>query len=299
VVCAGLALPGTLFSQSTPDRLAAMRQQMGAAPLKTLKLSDNINMLYGPGGNMAALSGPDGHVLVDSSVAAVAPKILETLRGFADKPLRVLINTHWHFDHTDGNGVLHEAGALIIAHENTRKRLSTPQEIKVMGLHFDPSPDSFLPQQTFRDSHELFFNKETMALGHFAPAHTDTDIYIHYRNANVLHVGDLWFNGVYPLIDGSSGGNIGGMVAAADVALKLADSQTKIVPGHGPLGDKAALERYRDMLATVRDRVSKLKREGKSLEESIAAKPTADLDATWNKGGIKADQFVTLAYTTL
>jgi cyclase len=276
-----------------------MRQQMAAAPLKTLQLSDSIHMLYGPGGNMAALSGPDGHVLVDSSVAAQAPKILETMRGFANQPLRMLINTHWHFDHTDGNGALHEAGALIIAHENTRKRLSTPQEIKFMGMHFDPSPDSFLPQQTFRESEEIYFNKETLTLGHFTPAHTDTDIYIHYRNANVLHVGDLWFNGVYPLIDGSSGGNIGGMVTAADVALKLADSQTKIIPGHGALGDKAALAKYRDMLATVRDRVSKLKRQGKSLEEAIAAKPTADLDATWGKGGMNADQFVTLAYTTL
>jgi glyoxylase-like metal-dependent hydrolase (beta-lactamase superfamily II) len=279
--------------------VAQMRAQMGSVPLQTLKLRDNLFMLYGPGGNMVALNGPDGKVLVDSSFATVAPKIREALDGMGNAPLKVLINTHWHFDHTDGNEALHEAGAMIVAHENTRKRLSTPQEMKAFGLHFDPSPVGAWPQQTFTEGTALYFNGETLHLAYFPPAHTDSDIYVHYANGNVLHMGDIWFNGFYPLIDGSSGGKIDGMIAASARGIALADADTKIVPGHGPLGDKAGLTKYHDMLATVRDRVKKQKDAGKSVDEIIAAKPTADLDEKWGGGMIKPDFFVKLVYSTL
>jgi cyclase len=304
-------LPGSLLSKpkagsgnlqqitSSADRLAQMKAQWAAIPLQTTKLRDNIYLLSGPGGNMVVLSGTDGKVLVDSSIAAVAPKIQQAMQGFGGAPLKVLINTHWHFDHTDGNEAMHQAGAVIIAHENTRKRLSTPQDIAAFGLHFDPAPAAAWPQQTFTDGTKLYFNGEQLTLVHFPPAHTDSDISVRYENGNVLHMGDVWFNGTYPFIDPSTGGNIAGMIAGAARGQDFADADTKIVPGHGPVGDKAALAKSHDMLATVRDRVQALKAAGKSKEEAVAAKPTADLDSTWGKGAVKGDFFVTLVYTTL
>jgi cyclase len=304
-------LPGSLLSKpkagsgnlqqiaSSADRLAQMRAQMSAIPLVTTKLRDNIYLLSGPGGNMVVLSGSDGKVLVDSSFASVAPKIKQAMDGFGGAPLKVLINTHWHFDHTDGNEAMHQGGAVIVAHENTRKRLSTPQDIAAFGLHFDPAPADALPQQTFTEGTKLYFNGEQLTLGYFPPAHTDSDIYVRYENGNVLHMGDVWFNGTYPFIDPSTGGNIDGMIAGTARGLNLADTDTKIVPGHGPVGDKDALAKHHEMLVTVRDRVHTLKAAGKSKDDAVAAKPTADLDSAWGKGMVKGDFFVTLVYTTL
>ena len=295
----GKAQQGQPVATQPTDVVAQMRARMGAMPLQSLRLRDNLFMLYGPGGNMVALNGSDGKVLVDSSFSTVAPKIREALDAMGNAPLKILINTHWHFDHTDGNQAMHEAGALIVAHENTRKRLSTPQFLAAMNLHFDAAPAAAWPQQTFTEGTALYFNGEQIHLGYFAPAHTDTDIYVHYANSNVLHMGDIWFNGMYPLIDGSSGGTTNGMIAAADAGIQLADADTKIVPGHGPLGDKLGLTKYRDMLVTVRDRVKKQKDTGKSIAEVVASKPTADLDAQWGNGNIKPDFFVSLVYSTL
>ena len=309
-VLAGL-IPSNLLSQPKPrtgnlqqvtssaDRLAQMKTQASAIPLVTTKLRDNIHLLSGPGGNMVVLSGSDGKVLVDSSFAPVAPKIKQAMDGFGGAPLKVLINTHWHFDHTDGNEAMHQAGAVIIAHENTRKRLSTPQDVAALGLHFDPSPAAAWPQQTFTEGTKLYLNGEQLTLAYFPPAHTDSDIYVLYENGNVLHLGDVWFNGTYPFIDPSTGGNIDGMIAGTTRGLAVADADTKIIPGHGPVGDKAALARHHEMLATVRDRVHALKVAGKSKDETVAAKPTADLDSTWGKGMVNGDFFVTLVYTTL
>lgn len=309
-VLAGL-MPRNLLSQpraqvenlvqvsTSADRLAQMKAQWAANPLQTAKLRENIYLLSGPGGNMVVLSGADGKVLVDSGVAPAAPKIKQAMDGFGGAPLKVLINTHWHFDHTDGNEAMHQAGAVIIAHENTRKRLSTPQDIALFGLHFDPAPAAAWPQQTFAEGTKLYLNGEQLTLAYFSPAHTDSDIYVRYENGNVLHMGDVWFNGTYPLIDSGSGGNIAGMIAGTARGVALADADTKIVPGHGPVGDKAALAKHHDMLVTVRDRVQALKSAGKSKDEAVAAKPTADLDAAWGKGMINGDLFTTFVYTTL
>jgi cyclase len=284
---------------SSADRLAQMKAGWASRPLETAKLRDNIYLLSGPGGNMVVLSGADGKVLVDSGVAPAAPKIKQAMDGFGGGPLKVLINTHWHFDHTDGNEAMHQAGAVIIAHENTRKRLSTPQDIALFSLHFDPAPAAAWPQQTFAEGTKLYLNGDQLTLAYIPPAHTDSDICIRYENGNVLHMGDVWFNGTYPVIDASSGGNIDGMIAGTARGLSLADAETKIVPGHGPVGDKAALAKHHDMLVTVRDRVHALKAAGKSKDEAVAAKPTADLDGTWGKGSINGDLFTTLVYTTL
>lgn len=281
------------------DRIKQMRTQAAAAILQNTKLTDNLYMISGAGGNIVVLDGPDGKVLVDSSYSTVSAKLKGACDAISSAPMKILINTHWHIDHTDGNEALHHEGATIIAHENTRTRLSTTQHVAVLGIDFPPAPAGALPQQTFTDGTRLYFNGEVLHLGYFSPAHTDTDIYVHYANGDVLHMGDIWFNGTYPLIDESTKGNINGMVAASTRGIELAGANTKIVPGHGPLGDKPGLTKYRDMLATVRSRVSALKTAGKSEQEAIAAKPTADLDDTWGKGFIKGDLLTGFVYRTL
>jgi cyclase len=243
--------------------------------------------------------GPDGKLLIDSSVDTAAPQLKASLASLGPKPLKLLINTHWHFDHTDGNAAMHEAGAMILAQENTRLRLSQPQRVAALGLDFPAAADSALPQQVFQDRAHMFFNNDELRLVHLLPAHTDSDIYILFKTANVIHAGDIWFNGTYPLIDDSSGGRIDGMVRASSELVSLADNDTKIVPGHGPLGTKAQLTEYRDMLVAVRDRVQGLKRSGRSMQDAIAAKPTSDLDKQWGTGSMTPDLFVQQVYKTL
>ena len=293
---------------SPADLLASMRAKFNASPLQTQKLADNVTMFCGPGGSVVVLNGPDGKFIVDTFVAPAWPKFKEALDGLGNSPLKYIIDTHWHFDHTDNNAPLHAAGATVLAHENTKKRMSEPHDLPVLyrgadgalaGLHFDPSPAEALPQQTFLDNYKLHANGETLALQHFAPAHTDSDIYVHFQKANVIQMGDLFFNRMYPYIDPGTGGNINGMIAAADKILSLADNDTKIVAGHGPLGNKADLTKSRDMLITSRDRVEKLKSTGKSALEAVAEKPFADLDSAWGQGIINSDQWVQIVYLTL
>ena len=283
-----------------PDRLQLLRIAGATTPIKVTRLRDTLFLLQGVGGNMVAQIGPDGKLLIDSSAATASSRLRDTLSKLDPHPLKQLINTHWHFDHTDGNAALHnDMGAFIIAHENTRKRLSTPQEVQFFHLKLQASPTSSLPQETFTESDKLFVNNDEIDLGYMPEAHTDTDIYIYFVNGNVIHTGDIFFNGFYPFIDGGTGGTINGMIRAADTCLALADDKTKIVPGHGPLGDKDALQKYRDMLATIATRVEKLKSGSQTLEQAIAAKPTADFDAAWGKGSLTPDAFVTLVYSTL
>ena len=293
---------------SVGELLASMRAKFNAVPMETQKLAGNITMFDGPGGAVTVLNGPDGKFVVDTFVAPAWPRLKEALDGLGNAPLKYVINTHWHFDHTDNNAHLHAAGATDLAHENTKKEMSEPHDLPVLyrgpdgalsGLHFDPSPLEALPQQTFAASYKLQANGETLALQHVAPAHTDSDIYVHFQNANVIQMGDLFFNRMYPYIDPGTGGNINGMIAAADKILSLADNDTKIVAGHGPLGNKADLTKSRDMLISSRDRVEKLKSTGKSALEAVAEKPFADLDSAWGQGIINSDQWVQIVYLTL
>jgi cyclase len=279
------------------DPLAAMRAQMGATPMETVKLADNLTMLSGPGGNVVVLTGPDGKIVVDSFVQPAWTKLKQSLDGMGNAPIKLLIDTHWHFDHTDNNANFRAAGAQILAHENTKRRLSEAHDL--LGMHFAPSPANALPTQTFTATQRLQVNGENLQLAYIPPAHTDTDIYIQYPRANVLHVGDSFFNGMYPFIDAGTGGNINGMINAATKTLGMVDARTKIVPGHGPLGDRTALTKYRDVLVTVRDRVQKLKSQGRSVQEVVAAKPGGEFDKAWGGGFMTPDQFVEIVYNTL
>ena len=280
-----------------PDALAQMRATLGATPIETIKLTDSLVMLSGPGGNVAVLYDPDGKVVVDSFVQTAWEKLKQTLDGLDGDEITSLIDTHWHFDHVDNNQNFSQAGAEIIAHENTTKRMSQAHDL--LGMHFAPAPAAALPTRTFAANHTLTANGETLELTAVPPSHTDTDIFIRYTKANVLHMGDVFFNGIYPFIDQSTGGSINGMIAGVALGLKAVDGGTKIVPGHGPLADRAALGKFHDMLVTVRDRVQKLKSSGRTLEDALAAKPTKDLDEGWGKGFMPPDNFVTLVYSTL
>jgi len=295
-------------ASSPAELLASVRAKFNAVPMETQKLADNVTMFDGPGGAVTVLNGPDGKFVVDTFVAPAWPRLKAALDGLGNAPLKYVINTHWHFDHTDNNAHLHAAGGTVLAHQNTKKRMSEPHDLPVLyrgadgalaSLHFDPSPAEALPQQTFATSYQLRANGEILELQHVAPAHTDSDIYVHFQNANVISMADLFFNGMYPYIDPGTGGAIDGMIAAADKILSLADNQTKIVAGHGPLGNKADLMKSRDMLITSRDRVQKLKTTGKSALEAVAEKPFADLDSAWGQGIINSDQWVQIVYLTL
>lgn len=292
------ALGGYAQPRALPeDMLPAMRAQLGAIPIQVTKLADNITLLMGPGGNVVVLHGPDGKIVVDSFVQPAWPKLKQDLDGMGKEPIKLLIDTHWHWDHTDNNANFHDAGVPILAHENTKKRLMETHEF--MGMHFNPSPANALPTQMFKERHTLKANGEEIELGYIPPAHTDTDIYVWYKKANVLHCGDVFFNGMYPFVDATTRGSITGQIAGTDKLLKMADNNTKIIPGHGPLGDKAALTKYRDVMVTVRERVAKLKSSGKSVEEVIAAKPSAEYDDAWGKGFMNPKDFLTVVYNTL
>jgi cyclase len=269
---------------------------MAKAPIVRTRLTDRLELLAGPGGNVIVLHGPDGLLLVDTFVKPAWPALKSTLAAIGT-PIATVIDTHWHFDHADNNASLRAAGATVVAHVNTKARLSQSHDI--IGLHIDPEPPAALPAVTFADTHALRANGEAITLRHAPAAHTDTDITVRFATANVLHLGDLFFNGTYPFIDAVTGGRMDGMITAAGQALTIADGGTTIVPGHGPVANRAALERYRTMLATIRDRVGALKASGRSVGDVQAAKPTASFDVDWGLGFMGPDAFVALVYATL
>jgi cyclase len=288
---------GMARAQQAADPLTAARAQMAATPIVSTRLMNIMTMLTGPGGNVIVLHGLDGKVVIDTFVQGAFAGLKQRLDAMGSEPILYAIDTHWHFDHADNNESFHNAGATLIAHANTSKRLSEPHDL--LGMHFNPAPAAALPAETFAQTHQLKLNNEYIDLGYFQPAHTDTDIYVQFVLAEVLHLGDTFFNGMYPFIDVGTGGNINGMIAAADQGLRMAGPRAKIVPGHGALADREALMKYRDMLVMVRDRIEKLKRSGRTEKEAVAAKPTADLDPAWGNGFVKPDAFVTIVYNTL
>lgn len=293
------ATPGFPQEKSPAERVAAMRAQFGGTPIQAQALSDNITMLSGPGGNVVVLNGADGKLMGDNFVQPAWPHLQEALAMIGKAPVKTAIDTHWHFDHSDNNAAVRAAGATLVAHVNTKKRLSETHTLAVLNLTFSPSPAEALPQQTFSQTHKIMMNGETVSLVHIPPAHTDSDVYLHFEKANVLQTGDVFFNGIYPYIDDGTGGSVSGMIAGAAKLLAVADSNTKVVPGHGPLGTKADLTKFHEMLITVRERLQKLKTAGKSVEEAVAAKPLADLDGTWGKGLFNSDTFIQIAYPAL
>jgi len=279
--------------------MATFAQEQKAVDIKAIPVAGTVTMLEGLGGNLAVSAGPDGLFMIDDQFAVMSDNIRKALSAIGQQPLRFILNTHWHGDHTGGNESFGKTGAVIVAQDNVRKRMSTEQFVKALGQTVPPSPAIALPVVTFAEAVSFHLNGDDINVFHVAPAHTDGDSVVVFKNANVIHTGDVYFNGLYPFIDVSSGGSINGTIAAAERVLNLADDKTRIIPGHGPLSDKKSLAAYRDMLVIVRDRVTAAIKDGKTLEQVQAMKPTADLDAVWGKGFLTPDQFVMIAYASL
>ena len=296
---APLAAP-MLFAAATALAISAAAQgpDFEKVQIKTEKVAEGIWVLAGAGGNIGVSAGADGVFLIDDEWAPMTPKVKAAIAALSDRPLRFILNTHWHPDHTGGNKDLGEAGALIVAHDNVRLRMSTDQFIEALGMKFPPSPARALPVVTFNDAVTLHLNGDDVEAFHVPPAHTDGDAIVHFRRAGVIHMGDIFFNGMYPFVDLTSGGSFEGFIAAADRALALGEG-TRIIRGHGPVGTRADLRAYRDMLVTVRDRVKRLVQAGKTPAEVVAAHPLADLDAKWGQGFMKPDQFVEIVAKSL
>ena len=266
--------------------------------VRTEKVTDGVHVLMGAGGNIGVSSGPDGVFLIDDEWAPLTAKVKAAVAALSDRPIRFILNTHWHPDHTGGNENLGE-GALIVAHDNVRRRMSTEQFIALMGMKVPPAPARALPVVTFAQAVTLHLNGDEIHAFHVAPAHTDGDAVVHFRKARVVHMGDLFFKGMYPFVDLSSGGSFEGLIGAADRVLAAVDDQARIIPGHGPVASRADLAAYRQMLATVRDRVKPLARAGRTAAQIAEAKTLADLDAQWGKGFMKPDVFLGIVVQSL
>ena len=302
VVATGFIATGGWLSPSRAYAKAGnlvdlIRDVAAKTPIKVHRLRGRVSVLEGSGGNVAVLTGVDGKVFIDAGITVSRKRILEAANGLSQDPITHLINTHWHFDHTDGNAWLNEEGAAIIAHENTQKHLLAVQRVEDWDFNFPSSPLAAVPSEIFSSEKTLKLNGSTISLKHYEPAHTDSDISVTFSEADILHTGDTYWNSVYPFIDYSTGGNIEGMIRATEANLAAATDKTIVIPGHGnPVSNRAELASYRDMLAAIHDNIAKLKRQGRSLEEMIAAKPTAAYDAKWGQFVITPAFFTRLVY---
>jgi cyclase len=274
-------------------------QNFDTITVRAQALRGGVYMLTGAGGNIGLSVGDDAAFLVDDQFAPLTQKIIAAVAGVTAKPIKFVVNTHWHGDHTGGNENLGKTGALLVAHDNVRKRMSVEQFNEVFNRRTPPSPAAALPVVTFTDSVTFHINGDDLVAFHIPPAHTDGDVIIHFTRADVIHMGDTYFATGYPYIDVSSGGNVNGIIGVADRVLAMCGAQTIVIPGHGPVSDCTKLRAYRTMVATVRDRVQAEIRKGRTKEQIAAAKLTADLDPTWGRGFINGDGIVDLVYRSL
>ena len=297
VVATITALSGSTFAQQSPAAVPPP-PDFSRVEIKTTHLGDNVYMLEGQGGNITVAVGKDGIIMVDSQYAPLHDKIKAAIEAIASKPIKHLINTHFHGDHTGGNELFAKDGATIVSQVNVKNRLAAGTSNGLTGAKTPPAPTAALPSDTYSNFSKIRLKGRVADLKHIAHAHTDGDTYVWFKTANVLSTGDTFTNGRYPNIDFANGGNIKGMIAATDAYLKLVNARTKIVPGHGPLADKAALLEYRTMLISAHDRMAKLVKEGKSEDEVVAAKPFADLDAKWAATDAAAVAFTRMVYNS-
>ena len=266
-------------------------------PITVTHLRGNVAVLEGSGGTVAVVTGPDGKVMIDAGIAVSRPQMATALAALGPEPVTTLINTHWHFDHANGNEWIAALGPRIVAHENTRRHLAVAQRVEDWDYNFPALSARALPTDLFAQDKTLQTRGSTFVLHHYGPAHTDSDISVAIPEADILHAADTFWNGVYPFIDTSTGGSIDGSIRAAAANLAMAQDSTIVIAGHGKaIGTRAELQAFHDMLARVRDRVAALKREGRSLEETVAAKPAAAYDAAWGQYVIGPALFTRVVY---
>jgi glyoxylase-like metal-dependent hydrolase (beta-lactamase superfamily II) len=299
VAATTLWLAGTALAQQAPPSAAAPPPDFSKVEIKTTDLGDNIYMLEGQGGNITVAVAKDGIIMVDGEFAPLHDKIKAAISIISNQPIKYLINTHFHGDHTGGNEPFAKDGVTVVAEANVKTRLAAGTTNGLTGVKTPPAPQGALPSKTYTGAFKIRLLGRVADLKHIANAHTDGDTYVWFKTANVLSTGDTFTNGRYPNIDFANGGNIRGMIAATDAYLKLVNAKTRIVPGHGPIADKAALMEYHSMLVTARDRMAKLVKEGKSEGDVVAAKPFADLDAKWAPTELASKNFIRVVYHSL
>lgn len=280
-----------LLVAATPLRSHAQQQSFDSVQVRTEKVNDRLYVLFGAGGNIALSIGDDGAFIVDDQFAPLSDKITKAIAALTPKPLRFVVNTHFHGDHTGGNANFGRAGAVIVAQDNVRKRLGQEQ-VALSGQRTPAAPHEAMPVITFAQEVSLFVNGDSVHAIYVPNAHTDGDALIHYVGSNAIHMGDTFFAGRYPYIDLKSGGSVDGIVQAADRALAIARDDTKIIPGHGPISSKADLADYRRVIAGARDRVKALVMQGKTLSQVAVAKPLDGIAASWGSGFINTDAFL-------
>ncbi|SFM89666.1 Glyoxylase, beta-lactamase superfamily II [Chitinophaga sp. YR627] len=297
-ITAGVLLaPRFLTAQVKDGPVQQINRAAATSKINVTKLRGNIYMVEGSGGNIAVLNGPEGKLLIDAGINVSKAHVKTALNSISDKPMKLLINSHWHFDHTSGNEWMHDAGATIVSQDITRDHLTKKIFQPEWNYTFDPLPPGGIPTVTYKKEHNVHFNGEDVHVKIYQPAHTDGDSSIYFPNADILHVADTFWNAYYPFIDYATGGSIDGMIAAAAQNVAQTNKHTIVIPGHGAVGNHAQLIQFHDMLSTVRERVSKLKKQGRTLNETIAAKPTASFDPVFGKYVITGDFFTKLVFT--
>jgi glyoxylase-like metal-dependent hydrolase (beta-lactamase superfamily II) len=295
MLAAGCVSPRELLAQEDSLVQNAFKEA-ATAPISVQTLRRNITVLLGTGGNIAVLTGPDGKLLIDAEIVTARPNVAQAIAGINADPIKQLINTHWHFDHAGGNDWVHQAGASILAQENTRKHLLVDTRVEGWKHTFPAAPAGAIPSTVFAEEHTLRANNTTLALKHYLPAHTDSDISVHFEEADVFHTGDTFWNRNYPFIDYSTGGSIDGTIRAAEANIAKVTDSMIVIPGHGAVGGKADLILFRDVMAEQREKVAAMKKQGRSLAEVIAAKPSARTDPEWGNGFMTPALFLEWCY---
>ena len=297
VIATAMALSGAVSAQTPPA--AAPPPDFSKVEIKTTDLGDKVFMLEGQGGNITVAVADDGIIMVDGQYAPLHDKIKAAIEAISKAPVKYLINTHYHGDHTGGNELFAKDGVTVVSEINVRKRLEAGTTNGLTGAKTPPAPADALPSKTYTKIFKIRLKGRVADLTHIDNAHTDGDTYVWFKTANVLSTGDTFTNGRYPNIDFANGGNVKGMIAATDAYLKLTNAKSRIVPGHGPLADRAVLTEYRTMLVTARDRMAKLVKDGKSEDDVVAAKPFSDFDTKWAPTELAANNFVRVVYHSL
>ena len=279
--------------------VAAAQVNFDTVQVRAQQLRGGVYVLFGAGGNIGLSVGDDAAFIVDDQFAPLTPKIVAAIGRITNKPIRFVVNTHWHGDHSGGNESFGRAGALIVAHNNVRKRMSAEQFNDLYNFRTPASPSGALPVVSFSDSITFHINGDDLVAFHVPPAHTDGDAIIYFTKADVVHMGDTFFLGTYPFIDTSTGGNVNGIIAAADRVLAMCTPQTIVIPGHGAAANCGDLRAYRNVVATIRDRVRAEMQRGRTLDQIKAAGLSKEFDATWGAGFVPPDRFIELIHRSL